>query len=110
MKFLGRKLIFCYADDTLVLLTAENKEELIAKIRKVIQDLEMEMSKRGLILNRKKTAIMLISKLRKYVGINRQFMDLEGVTLQFSNPFKYLGISLNAVSYTHLTLPTIYSV
>jgi len=55
---------FCYADDTLILLTADSLEEAIAKLKNIIREIEMEMKKPGLILNRKKTAIMMISALK----------------------------------------------
>ena len=70
LRFLEKKLMqyFCYADDTLILLAADSVEELIVKIRKIIQETVKEMKELGLTLNRKKTAIMLLSKTRKYTG------------------------------------------
>ena len=53
------------------------------------------MRMRKLILNRKKTTIMLVSKAREYAKINYQSMNLGGVTLQFSKMIKYLGIWLD---------------
>jgi len=83
---------FCYADDTLILLTADSSEEAIAKLKNIIREIEMEMKKRGLILNRKKTAIMMITKIRKYTGVNSRSIRIGEDTLFFSKAIKYLGI------------------
>ena len=74
LKYLEKKLIqfFCYADDTIIMLSAHKAEELIIRITNIINDIEKLMKELGLTLGRKKTVIMFLSKAREYAELNSE--------------------------------------
>ena len=55
---------YAYADDTQMLLTAKNVQELYTKIKNNEEIIEKEMGKAGIYLNVGKQLIMLMKKKR----------------------------------------------
>ena len=51
----------------------------------------------------------VVNRKRKNKELSKEDEEMKRMILQADNPFK-MASELEAVSYTHLTLPTIYSV
>lgn len=83
---------FAYADDTLLLMTAKNVQDVYKVIKYNVMNIEKDMGKAGLLLNVGKTEIMLLKKQGIVIAPP---IELNGIYLRPKNVMKYLGVWLD---------------
>ena len=100
-------LVYNFADDTEILYTEKDPKRLKKRVNIDLKHLLHWLKANKLHLNIAKTDVLLFKNKRKKVNYDIK-IKLDGKRMRFSRKVKYLGMI--TVSYTHLTLPTIYSV
>ena len=82
----------CFADDTLLAISASSRGELKTKVEKEVQHIEMNLC--GLALNRKKIEVMILAK---HPRTNDQPIEMNqnGCQIGTTRKFKYLGVIMD---------------
>lgn len=87
----------CFADDTIVIVKAENPVLLKAKIVQVVRDLSEKLDELTLLLNKNKTDVMLINskKFQQEELKSLTKINIGGAVISPVDHFKYLGVILD---------------
>jgi len=95
LESLSRQWIqtFAYADDTLLLIDGGSTQEVCTKVKEAIVKVKDEMIKGELLLNAKKTEILL---LRKRTVEPAPSLEIGGTTIFPKSEIKYLGVWLDS--------------
>jgi len=90
-----------YADDTLLIIEAHTKRELEKKAKDIVKDLEEQLQKIGLVLNKEKTECILMNKVPNalyhsdYDRYAIWELNVCDTTIEIKKEFKYLGVIID---------------
>lgn len=85
---------YCYADDTLTLVTGVSREEAIAKVKREIKKTQEDMAPAGLSLNLSKVQVMLVTRRRSEKEA-LFVLYIDNTRIVSCTSFKYLGVILD---------------
>jgi len=85
---------FCYADDTLILISSDTADEICRKASGVISNLSRTIAQLGLTLNHKKTQVLMFRRSNKHIPLMKIKLP-EGCTIETTRRLKYLGVILD---------------
>ncbi len=103
----GPVKVLGYADDILLYISGRIPNTMVEILQPALEEVLKWGSQNGLTFNPTKTSVVLFTKRRTTVQIERPLM-MGGTSLQFSDSLKYLGIELHrSLSWTkHITSRT----
>lgn len=86
-----------YADDTIIIVSADDKEALETRIQQSMASLATELEKIGLLLNIRKTEILLRNRLPLYLRGNDEELKIviSNHTISTKKSIKYLGMMVD---------------
>ena len=88
-----------YADDTAILTTGNNHDEILEKLFRELQLAHSWLCEHKLTLNLEKTKVMFFGTAHKLNTVSEYSLDFENKKLEIVHMYKYLGIMLDEKLY-----------